>query len=32
MSFPDEVKLYIADYVEGHIPTQNDSLSKFSYI
>ena len=32
MTFQEEVKHYIAEYVEGHIPSQDDSLSKFSYI
>jgi len=32
MTFQEEVKHYIADYVEGHIPTQDDILSRFSCI
>ena len=32
MTFEEDIKDYIAEYVEGHIPSQADSLLKFSCI
>jgi hypothetical protein len=32
MTFEEDVKNYVAEYVEGHIPSQAESLSMFSYI